>query len=702
MGCTVGDKHFRANRRARSLKSALEHGNNNGDKSSVPSPAACLESGHGSPHNTNFSSNPNSDETGCGFCTEEQLEEILLKNLEFLYNEAVSKLVALGYDEEFSLNTILKSGHSYGQSDVLTNIMHNSLSYLNDTSVSDDNTPCFSDLKQLVEYSLAALICFLQRIKPHWSKGDAMWCLLMSDLHLTRASTFEFPVTPSSNNAASMGSSNNPTGINPASCKFHGGWGFGNGGTSEFPSNESFSYASETTLQREIECPKKYNLTPSMKSLLKKNVALFAAGFRANSRQLQIQSQVPPTSVTGLDRISEISNEHKNSKEFQVSRSHEVVANAVLSKFREMNLDEGTECVTDDQKDEVILNLIRQITDLEKQVKERKEWAHQKAIQAARKLSTDLTELKMLRTEKEETQRSKKGKQTLEDSTMKRLSDMENSLRKASGQVDRANAGVRRLEVENAEIRAEMEAAKLSASESINACLEVAKREKKCLKKLLVWEKQKTKLQDEISAENLKLSELQKELVQTEAAQKKAEEKWKQEQKGREVAEAEVEKERHLKEETESNNKRKLEALRLKIEIDFQLHKDDIQRLEQELSRLQVTAAAATTKSDSHNHNHQPKNSLTTDPPKSGQETRIAKLLNKLDASLEKNGGGPCNTERKCLICKKEEVSVVFLPCTHQVLCSSCNDIHGKKGKTTCPSCRLPIEQRIRVFGAAS
>ncbi|MCI49086.1 MND1-interacting protein 1-like, partial [Trifolium medium] len=77
---------------------------------------------------------------------------------------------------------------------------------------------------------------------------------------------------------------------------------------------------------------------------------------------------------------------------------------------------------------------------------------------------------------------------------MKRLSEMENALRKASGQVDRANGAVRRLETENAEIRAEMEASKLSASESVTACLEVAKREKKWLKKLLAWEKQKAKL----------------------------------------------------------------------------------------------------------------------------------------------------------------------------------------------------------------
>ncbi|KAK1357180.1 hypothetical protein POM88_050436 [Heracleum sosnowskyi] len=50
---------------------------------------------------------------------------------------------------------------------------------------------------------------------------------------------------------------------------------------------------------------------------------------------------------------------------------------------------------------------------------------------------------------------------------MKRLSEIENALRKASGQMDRANVVVRRLETGNADIRAEMEASKLSASESV-------------------------------------------------------------------------------------------------------------------------------------------------------------------------------------------------------------------------------------------
>lgn len=495
-------------------------------------------------------SNPNVEETGWGYCTEEQLEEILLKNLEFIYNEAVSKLVALGYDEDVAVNAILRNGHCYGGMDVLANILHNSSAFLNSISNSNSdggggggydnsnnsgnlNVPAhrFSDLRQLEEYSLASMVCLLQQMRPHLSKGDAMWCLLMSDLHVGRASAMEIPVPANGIPvpATGEGGGNSVGVMSPDLGRFDGGWGLENRGGLEFPVNGIFSCGAEMNLQlqRDIEFPKRFNLSPSMKSLLKRNVAVFAAGFRANSNQLPPQSKavsgrstapnLDSSAVSGTDVPAEQSGGDSQNLDSQDA------VNSVLSKFRDLNLDENLELVAEDQKDEVIVTLFHQIKDLEKQVSERKDWAHQKAMQAARKLSSDLTELKMLRVEREETQKLKKGKPALEDTTMKRLSEMENALRKASGQLDLANAAVRRLETENAEMKAEMEASKLSASESVTACLEVAKREKKCLKKLLAWEKQKAKLQQEISDEKEKILKTQEILVQIRQCQKEAE-----------------------------------------------------------------------------------------------------------------------------------------------------------------------------------
>ena len=171
--------------------------------------------------------------------------------------------------------------------------------------------------------------------------------------------------------------------------------------------------------------------------------------------------------------------------------------------------------------------------------------------------------------------------------------------------------------------------------------------------------------------------------------------KWRKEQKAKEIAIAQVEEERRLKEETEAHNKRKHEALRLKIEIDFQRHKDDLQRLEQELSRLK-----ASVQSTELNHQSNSVSATNFEGTKPQGET-IARLLHELD-KLEDSSGKEVGYDKECMICMKEEVSVVFLPCAHQVLCANCNYDYGKKGKAMCPCCRVPIEQRIRVFGASS
>lgn len=170
--------------------------------------------------------------------------------------------------------------------------------------------------------------------------------------------------------------------------------------------------------------------------------------------------------------------------------------------------------------------------------------------------------------------------------------------------------------------------------------------------------------------------------------------KWRQEQKTKESVLTQLEEERRLKEASEANNKRKLEALRLKIEIDFQRHKDDLQRLEQEYTRLKDSAQL--TDLDSQSNDSWTVSSNGVNP----QGETIARLLHQLD--LEENPEKGVNSDRECMICMKDEVSVVFLPCAHQVICANCNENYGKKGKVTCLYCRVPIEQRIRVYGASS
>ncbi|KAL0302939.1 UNVERIFIED_CONTAM: putative E3 ubiquitin-protein ligase [Sesamum radiatum] len=57
---------------------------------------------------------------------------------------------------------------------------------------------------------------------------------------------------------------------------------------------------------------------------------------------------------------------------------------------------------------------------------------------------------------------------------------------------------------------------------------------------------------------------------------------------------------------------------------------------------------------------------------------------------LSRRNGG-VKRERECVMCLSEEMSVVFLPCAHQVVCTTCNELHEKQGMKDCPSCRSPI-----------
>lgn len=53
--------------------------------------------------------------------------------------------------------------------------------------------------------------------------------------------------------------------------------------------------------------------------------------------------------------------------------------------------------------------------------------------------------------------------------------------------------------------------------------------------------------------------------------------------------------------------------------------------------------------------------------------------------------------QRECVMCLSEEMAVLFFPCAHQVLCEECNVLHEKKGMKECPSCRTPIQARVKV-----
>lgn len=154
-----------------------------------------------------------------------------------------------------------------------------------------------------------------------------------------------------------------------------------------------------------------------------------------------------------------------------------------------------------------LLSLQDRVRLLEIELNERNNWVQQKVMQATQAVSKERQELNALRAERDEALRFKKDQKASEESTLKRKAELETLLRKEK-------AEVLRLKNEIAEVRAELQAAKLSAAESVATYEEAAKREKKGAKRAQGWEKQKAKLQEELSEEKRKLTQLQQVLAQ--------------------------------------------------------------------------------------------------------------------------------------------------------------------------------------------
>ncbi|KAF3457272.1 hypothetical protein FNV43_RR01929 [Rhamnella rubrinervis] len=355
-------------------------------------------------------------------------------------------------------------------------------------------------------------------------------------------------------------------------------------------------------------------------------------------------------------------------------------------------------CFPRDKKDEMILKLFPRVQELQNQLQEWTEWANQKVMQAARRLGKDKAELKTLRLEKEEVERLKKEKQTLEENTMKKLSEMENALCKASGQVERANSAVRRLEVENAALRQEMEAAKLRAAESAASCQEVSKREKKTLMNFQSWEKQKTFFQEELMTEKRKLVQLLQEVEQAKDLQDQFEARWQQEEKTKEELLMQGSSIRKEREQIEASAKSKEDMIKLKAENNLQRYKDDIRKLEKEISQLRLqtdsSKIAALRRGIDGSYASKLTDIRNGQDHKQSRTPYTSEVLTVIHGYSETGG---VRRERECVMCLSEEMSVIFLPCAHQVVCTTCNELHEKQGMKDCPSCRSPIQRRISV-----
>ncbi|KAK1408671.1 hypothetical protein QVD17_40646 [Tagetes erecta] len=721
--------------------------------------------------------------------TESQLEELVLANLDTIFKSAIKKIVSFGYTEEVATKAVLRSGLCYGCKDAVTDIVNNTLAFLrNGQEVDSLREHHFEDLQQMEKYILAELVCVVREVRPFFSIGDAMWCLLVSDMNVSHACTMDSETLNSlvgddaSNSCASdsletnskkeANSTTSPQNSNnfpleaPATAfkaEVHQPKPKSPFVLNKFPSekenhdathrtvSKSFSPSSQNheekvvsgrkiiginkresiIRQKSVHLEKSYRtyaskgvlrsgkLTNFGGLLLDKKLKSVSESTGINLKNISLikskgagsglpQEKITETASNGNSVLPKTDNtpallaaETELSLSVPSKQNVAPVADVSNPSFSAAPCDKSfRQWVPHTTKDEIVMKLVPRVHELQNQMQEWTEWANQKVMQVARRLGKDKAELKTLRLEKEEVERLKKEKQTLEDNTMKKLTEMENALCKASGQVERANSAVRRLKVENSSLRREMEAANLRAAESAASCEEVSKREKKTLTQFQSWEKVKTLFHDELLAEKRKATQLEQDLVLAKEQQEQIETRWKQEEKAKEELISQATSYRIGRLEAESTAKLREDLTRLKADNNLQRYKEDIEKLKNEISMLSSKTDSlkiAALKGGVDGSYAGKLADIKTPPSRhEPQPPVISKMVNDF------HGGGGVKRERECVMCLSEEMCVVFLPCAHQVVCKTCNEIHEKQGMKDCPSCRGPIQRRICVRYARS
>lgn len=156
------------------------------------------------------------------------------------------------------------------------------------------------------------------------------------------------------------------------------------------------------------------------------------------------------------------------------------------------------------------------------------------------------------------------------------------------------------------------------------------------------------------------------------------------------------------REQSEVSAKSKENIIRLRAEKKLQKFKDDIEKHEKEISQLRSkmdsSKIAALRKGIDGSYASRLTDSRAPTTKESTKSFSVRMVTNFEDHS----GVGGVKRERECVMCLSEEMSVVFLPCAHQVVCTSCNELHEKQGMKECPSCRTTIIKRIPVHFSSS
>lgn len=181
-----------------------------------------------------------------------------------------------------------------------------------------------------------------------------------------------------------------------------------------------------------------------------------------------------------------------------------------------------------------------------------------------------------------------------------------------------------------------------------------------------------------------------------------SQDRWKQEEKAKEELLMQASFIRKEREEIEALAKSKENMIKSKAEKNLQKYKDDIYKLEKEISQLRLKTDSSKIAALKRGIDGGANRFMDMKNSPDRQESWSPHISEMLVGDFQDYSGTGVKRERECVMCLSEEMCVVFLPCAHQVVCTACNELHEKQGMKDCPSCRSSIQRRILVRYAHS
>ncbi|KAK7270246.1 hypothetical protein RIF29_23250 [Crotalaria pallida] len=700
-----------------------------------------------------------------------RLEELLLSNLQAVFQCAMKQIIELGYSEEVAEKALSRKGLYIQEGDPVSNVVNDTLNVLKGKDVTTPDVlkgtdaatsdVVFQNFQHFLRYTMLEMISVLCEVRPSLSVSEAMWVLLLCDLNVSLACIVEDCL-----NVASDGESSASLSVGQTKSEIQSSATIStssSAGKLPNPPNNKSPLASQgakpqegnaslpatadrpagTSWDASMECKagscsKRHN-RKEIAALRQKFLHMekayrscgkgsIKAGKFTSISGLVIEKRVKPPSevhnqqtkcgssnptskkgVHAADATCHVSTNSAStlpaggsSTTLPNAISSSPIVNANISASDATSKPKSAQSSSDaqkildycagipydeslgkyvpqDQKDELILKLAPQVQLMQNELQGWSNWANQKVMQVTAKLGKLQPELKMLRKEKED---AEKDVIYFEENAVKRISEMEYATENTKKQIENTTSAALMREAENSLLKNELVSAKLLAEKSMTSHQEALEREQITIKKAQSLESENALHRDELEREKHKLSNLHQQIDKEKNLLGKAEARVERERVAKEKLLAQAAAIKKESKELEARRKAEEDGIRKKAAHNLQQYVEEIAKLERELDEIKQ-------KSESEKIAVLRKGESTGNKKSGPSQTMVS--------SQAKSVAGRLRRERECVMCLSEEMSVVFLPCAHQVVCTECNKLHEKQGMKECPSCRTPIQSRIQA-----